>query len=324
MILADKIIELRKQNNWSQEELAEKLGVSRQAISKWEGAQSTPDLERIIAMSNLFGVSTDYLVKDEIESEVVPEKAEESGSSLRRLSMEEANAFLGARLRSARPIAFGVWLCIMAVIAPILSGIWSEYSVAEPLGFIIAAFIVAGAVALFLLNAFKLKAFEWMDNEPFETAYGIDGMVKERLQNFMPKFAIHIVIGVVLCIVALTVFVASDFLPDLIHVSEYAVIAAGMAIIAFAVYLFVSAGIVRGAYSRLLQENDYHPDKKALLKKIKPFIGVYWLVATSIYLAYSFITMDWQRSWIIWPVAGVLFGALYIILESIYGKKRNK
>ena len=65
MILADKIIDLRKKNGWSQEELAEKLQVTRQSISKWEGAQSTPDLNKILAMSQLFGVTTDYLLKDE-------------------------------------------------------------------------------------------------------------------------------------------------------------------------------------------------------------------------------------------------------------------
>ena len=64
MILADKIIEERKKNGWSQEELAEKLGVSRQSISKWEGAQSVPDLQRILEMSRMFSVSTDYLLKD--------------------------------------------------------------------------------------------------------------------------------------------------------------------------------------------------------------------------------------------------------------------
>ena len=64
MILADKIIELRKKNGWSQEDLAEKLDVSRQSISKWEGAQSIPDMNRIIAMSQIFGVSTDVLLKD--------------------------------------------------------------------------------------------------------------------------------------------------------------------------------------------------------------------------------------------------------------------
>lgn len=45
MILADKIIRLRKRNGWSQEELAAKMNVSRQAVSKWEAAQTTPDLE---------------------------------------------------------------------------------------------------------------------------------------------------------------------------------------------------------------------------------------------------------------------------------------
>lgn len=65
MILADKIIDLRKKNGWSQEELAEKLGVSRQAVSKWEGAQSMPDMGRIVKMSELFDVSTDYLLKDD-------------------------------------------------------------------------------------------------------------------------------------------------------------------------------------------------------------------------------------------------------------------
>ncbi|MBQ2558898.1 MAG: helix-turn-helix transcriptional regulator, partial [Lachnospiraceae bacterium] len=65
MILADKIIDERKKNGWSQEDLADKLGVSRQSVSKWESAQSIPDLQRILEMSKLFGVSTDYLLKDE-------------------------------------------------------------------------------------------------------------------------------------------------------------------------------------------------------------------------------------------------------------------
>ena len=68
MILADKIIGERKRLGLSQEELAEKLSVSRQAVSKWESAQSTPDLQRVLQMAELFEVSTDYLLKDEIEA----------------------------------------------------------------------------------------------------------------------------------------------------------------------------------------------------------------------------------------------------------------
>ena len=65
MILADKIMEERKKNGWSQEELADKLSVSRQAVSKWERAQSVPDLQRVIQLAEIFNVSTDYLLKDE-------------------------------------------------------------------------------------------------------------------------------------------------------------------------------------------------------------------------------------------------------------------
>ncbi len=66
MILADKIILLRKRKGWSQEELAEQLGVTRQSVSKWEGVQSVPDIQKIIQMSEIFGVTTDYLLKDEM------------------------------------------------------------------------------------------------------------------------------------------------------------------------------------------------------------------------------------------------------------------
>ena len=64
MNIADRIQYLRKQKGYSQEELADKVGVSRQAVSKWESEQSTPDLEKVIVMSELFEVTTDYILKE--------------------------------------------------------------------------------------------------------------------------------------------------------------------------------------------------------------------------------------------------------------------
>lgn len=63
MNMADRIQHLRKQKGFSQEELADKVGVSRQAVSKWEGEQSTPDLKNIITMSEVFETTTDYILK---------------------------------------------------------------------------------------------------------------------------------------------------------------------------------------------------------------------------------------------------------------------
>ena len=82
MIFADKLIALRKKEGWSQEELAQQLNVSRQSVSKWEGAQSVPDLDKIVQLSRIFGVSTDYLLKDELE-EQEPDCTQHSGRECR-------------------------------------------------------------------------------------------------------------------------------------------------------------------------------------------------------------------------------------------------
>ena len=71
MNLNQKITQLRNDNNWSQEELAEKLNVSRQSVSKWESGQSKPDLDKIVVLSNIFDVSTDYLLKDIMKKKAI-------------------------------------------------------------------------------------------------------------------------------------------------------------------------------------------------------------------------------------------------------------
>lgn len=156
MMFADKLIRLRKKAGWSQEELAARLHVSRQAVSKWEGAQSVPDLEKIVRLSELFGVSTDYLLKDEVGAEAF--LAGEDGSTGRRsVSMEEANAFLEVKEQTADRIAGGVFLCIVSPIALMLLGAMSEsgdYGISETaagmIGLIVLLVLVAVAVASFI------------------------------------------------------------------------------------------------------------------------------------------------------------------------------
>ena len=69
MKMPDKIIKLRKANGWSQEELAEKVDVSRQAISRWENGTALPDAQNVLQISKLFHVTTDYLLNDDYESD---------------------------------------------------------------------------------------------------------------------------------------------------------------------------------------------------------------------------------------------------------------
>ena len=125
MILAEKVMALRKKNNWSQEELAEKLNISRQSVSKWESGASIPDIDKIIALSGLFGVSTDYLLKDNLEKELPSETDDVyEAEKERAVSLEEANGFMNLVKKLAGRIALGAGLCVLPPIRLIvLSGL---------------------------------------------------------------------------------------------------------------------------------------------------------------------------------------------------------
>lgn len=70
MNIGEKILNMRKARGWSQEELADRVGVTRQAVSRWEAGSAKPDADKILAICDLFGVSADYLLRERYEGEV--------------------------------------------------------------------------------------------------------------------------------------------------------------------------------------------------------------------------------------------------------------
>ncbi|MBQ6949029.1 MAG: helix-turn-helix transcriptional regulator, partial [Firmicutes bacterium] len=172
MKLADKIMTLRRQQGWSQETLAEKLDVTRQSVSKWESAQSVPDLDKILALSELFGVTTDYLLKedssdDEIAGNRFAEPVVERNSDARLVDLPEAKEFLELKRQSASKIAAATALCILCPIPlMILMALVEEHVIsmsedaAGALGVILLLGMVAAAVAVFIRWGMKLQAYE--------------------------------------------------------------------------------------------------------------------------------------------------------------------
>ena len=323
MILADQITDLRKKNGWSQEELAERLGVSRQSISKWESAQSIPDMNRILAMSRLFGVSTDYLLKDELSPEQTAPTAETlpEESAARPVSVEEANDYLSARALAAGRIALGVLLCILSPIAVIVLSAAQETGLlrltedqAAGIGLIFLFLFVCAALPLFLTSGIRLSKFEALEKEPLDTAYGVDGLVRERREQYAPTHTRLLVLGITLCVLsAVPLFVvmvldSSDF-------PMACAIGVLLAIVAAGVYLIVRTCVQNDGYAVLLQEGDHTPARKEEEARDEPFATIYWMVALAIYLAWSFLTMEWHRTWIVWPIAGVLYGVLEAVLR---------
>ena len=323
MILADKIVQLRKKNGWSQEELAAQLNVSRQAVSKWEGAQSVPDLDRILQMSAIFGVTTDYLLKDEMEAE---EPACGKDSALRRVRLDEANAYLAWRERASLRIAVATFLCILSPIPLLMLSAASQvegWGISENqaaiAGVILLLLVVAVAVALFIACGSRNAAYEFLEKEAFETEYGVEGMVRERQRAFRSGYARGNIMGTCLCILAPVPLLVGAFSGD--DFLTVAMLCATLLIAGVGVMAFISVGVRWAAMQRLLQEGEFSAVERGA-NRFKEVVSVaYWLVAAAVYLAWSFITEDWQHTWIVWPVAGVLFGGV-MALCNLRGRKQ--
>ena len=330
MIFADKLIQLRKRSGWSQEELAEQMGVSRQSISKWEGAQSVPDLEKIIRLAKLFSVSTDYLLLDELgepEGGTQALPGEES-PALRRVSMEEANAFMEIKARTAGWIAFGVLLCILSPICLLLLGGLSEVpgsgiseGLAAAIGLTVLLVMVTAAVAIFVYSGGRTSAFEYLEREPFETEYGVSSMVKERRERYRERYMRNNIIGVCLCILAAIPLFSSAALDAENLLLPVGLLCATLVTAGLGVRLLVHGGTVWGGFERLLEEGEYTREEKKKQPLISKISQVYWTLALAGYLAYSLITNEWNRSWVVWPVAAVLFPAVTALI-LLFAKKK--
>lgn len=322
MILADKIIRLRKKNNWSQEELAEKVNVSRQAVAKWEGAQTVPSLDKILQLGNLFGVTTDYLLKDDIEDEEFVDDSD--NSNIKRVTLVEANEYLQWRKQASIGIAAATFLCILSVVPLLILGAVAEYfsfgisdTSAAVIGLCILIVMVAIAVGIFVFCYFHNTSYEFLDKDFFDTEYGVRGMVKEKQKDYKNTYIKFNIIGVCICIISPVSLFAGAFTENeflMVIMLSVTIVLAGVGVM-----LLIVAGVRWASMQKLLNEGEFTVQGKRK-SKIKESIGkIYWSIVTAAYLGWSFITNNWEITWIIWPVSAVLFaGAVSICNLFIY------
>lgn len=337
MTLSEKIMYLRKREGWSQEELGDRLDVSRQSVSKWESGISVPDIDKIIRLSEIFGVSTDYLLKDVAEMAGytdVPEETYEqpaysepylSGNDdIRYVDGDEAEGYLCAVWQAAEHIALGVSLCIISPAGLFIMGALSDMGrigegASVGIGLAVLLLLVAGAVWLFISHGMSLERYEYLEKEPIYLESGLERKVRAEVEEYHAVFRRNITIGVVIIILGVIPLVATSVLERPVVLT--ATLCLLLLFAAVGVNLLVRSGMVHGAYQKLLQEGDYTPERKAVEKRFATLAGVYWCCVTAVYLGISFGMGNWHISWIIWPVAGVLFAALHGIAEAAYKRK---
>lgn len=326
MRFADKLVELRKNKGISQEELADKLDVTRQSISKWESGQSIPDISRILQLSELFDVSVDYLLKDEIELDNVSQQSNKEDNDIIKVGKEEADKYIEHSKYLSKIYSIATVLCILS---PMLLMIF----VANPglrvfsdavsiiVGILGLLIFVSCGVAMFIYSSFKNQPYKYLDEQDIVLDNNALNSVKQSKESALPKFARNIILGVVLCIFAIVpIIIFALLLTDYIGLG----VCIALVFVVIAVALFVNSGTQWGAFQKLLAEGDYSKEGKKASKLTEKIASIYWLTVLAIYLLISFVSNNWARSWIIWPVCAVLFVIISVVVEAVVGSKKIK
>ena len=321
MILADKIIRLRKQFGWSQEELAEKVNVSRQSVSKWESTNSIPDLNRIIILSEIFDVSTDFLLKDDIEEFDSLNQGTESG--VIQISLEQSLKYVENKVKVADLVTKGVVLCICSAIPLFFFLAMAETNRLNITSDVAAALGVVGILVLVFIGVsffIRINQYEseisLIENEKFELAYGVHSVVEEKLQKFRVTYNIRLSVGIFMFIFSFVplmfgsmFFAGSDTLFMMLIVLFF--------MIAIGIYIVVPVSAKYDAYNNILKDCVKETEKNRRIKRAEKLAAFYWPLLTAIYLGWSLWTMNWGVTWIVWPVGAVLFAALVGLMELL-------
>lgn len=333
MTMGEKLSKLRKENNITQEQLADTLGVSRQSVSKWESDLAYPETEKLIRLSDMFQCSLDYLLKEEAERTETPPP---SSPSVRRVTREDASRFLEARQQTAWPTAIATLLCILSPICLILLSALSEEpnihlseNTASGMGMAVLLLFVACAVVIFIFTGKRTDVFRYLENETFETECGVCEWVRQCRETFRPVHTRYNAAGVCLCILSAVPLFIGVILQednDLLTASMFCLL---LAIVGTGVLLLVRAGTVWSGFEQLLQEDDYTRVKKVQAPILRTISVVYWLLVTAAYLTWGFLlkfsiaegTGGWHKAAIIWPVAGVVFPAILAVCKLFTRRK---
>lgn len=298
------------------------MNVTRQSVSKWESGQAAPDLEKILKLSQLFGVSTDYLLKEELsESGNISDTKE---INVKKVSMKEAKDFLSVNRETSKSTAFAVFLCIISPICLMILAAVSEnplYGLSENwaagIGMITLVALIAIAVAIFILNGSKTAAFKYLEKEMFETEYGVSEMVNEQRQQYKNKYTKSIITGVCICILSIIPIFIGVMINEDDDLFMVLMVSITLLIVGIGVFFLVLSSVVWSGFEKLLEQGDFSKEKKKNKTIMDNISGIWWMTATAVYLIYSFVTKNWGYSWIIWVAAGVLYPVVAAIINSI-------
>lgn len=285
----EKLKKFRKEKGYSQEELAEQLGVSRQAVSKWENDQGFPETEKLIQISSMFNVSIDTLLKD--GDEIAGTEEVDSGYYA---SQEMINGYLAYKNKSAKTIALGVLILILSQI--------SNFLFEEPISMILLFSGVATGVAVLVYNTFRVNRYQELETNPLIFDNKVLEEFKLQYNNDSKRYGFLVVTGIVVLIMA---SLSAVLLSNLEDVYGDKVFALFLPLVAVGVYLLIVSGSAIEARKVIVNNKKYIEEKKRENK-----YGWIWGLATMIFLLIGFTTGLWHPAWIVFPITAFIFAGV--------------
>lgn len=294
-----KLQSLRKEKGLSQEALAEKLNISRQAVSKWETGEGYPEMDKIILLSDLFQVSLDYLIKD------TGEKTGNTNDESYFLTSQKIKEYLDFKREFAKRIGGAVVLFILSVLLPI----WCSDTPYEKYGLFGMLCIVAIGVAIIIFIGIQSEKHSNLEDKRINMSFNDLQLLQEEYSHFKSKFGMSIAFGVGLIILAVAgvVLIGEGTFEDKMGPTLL------MICVALSVFIFITMGVKDSAYKFLVQNKKYIAEKRADESSL---FSITMPLAAMVYLVIGFTTGFWHPGWIVFPVTAIVTSGI----EALRGK----
>lgn len=248
------------------------------------------------------------------------------------LGVGTARDFIDNRVKASVRIGAGVLLCIWAPILLIIAGTlegtgyflnWTNgMNGALAAGLVVLFVMVAVAVGLFIMSGALMGRYHLDTDGNFRLDFDASNYVRNEEDRFRMNFAARVTIGVVTCIfsvIPIVVLGIMDFGDVYLGVG----VGLMLLLVGGAVFLFITAGMQSGAYQILLKKGEYSEEARVRTKAAERIGAFYWPLIVLLYLLWSFLTGRWYLTWIIWPIAGLLFAAITGLAGLMTGNKET-
>ncbi len=274
--------------------------------------------EVIQNFGNLEDIADDLGISDILHD------TKKAGENRRKLSFEEVTEYVAAKRKSVIIRAIGISLFIMCVIFPIFC---DAFDLNDALGVALMFLSIGCGVIFMCLSHSLMEQWHFIKSEPCSIDPVATDYLKNKNRDFLPAYSICSSIGILLCILSFIPAVVMNELDG--HIMDEIGGALLFVFVGVGVALIVYANSIKKNYSRLLGLNTQNVfiEEKDDLENIKNptarvFMSVYWSVITCIYLCVSFITFKWHMTWLIWPIAAVIYTILKETLANRNSEER--